>query len=286
MFRQSIAVRRWACALGMVALAAPLSAAPRIIPRAPSVWLDDYTTAELKSRIDKGCPVVIVFSGGTEETGPYVALGKHAARIRAYGEAIARNVGDALIAPVLHYAPNPPYMTPFPGTISLRPEVFAAVNEDVARSLINGGFRRIALMSEHGPSQKPLADVAARLNAEFADKGAQVFYISDGYTRARREIEAAIRAEGKVGGGHGGLWDTSETLAVDPSLVRPGPYLPGTIDNDGNGPVNALGYSGDPTGANARIGHEFGAMRVRLASAELSAALKSAGACRRQESRK
>lgn len=264
-----------------VAAALPAHAAPRPSPRLPSVWLDDYTTAELRARIDKGCPVVMVFSGGTEETGPYLALGKHAARVRAYGEAIARNVGDALIAPVLHYAPNPPYLTPFPGTISLRPEVFAAVNEDVARSLINGGFRRIALMSEHGSSQKPLADVAARLNAEFADKSAQVFYISEGYTRARREIEAAIRAEGKVGGGHGGLWDTAETLAVDPGLVRPGPYLPGTVDNDGNGPVNALGYSGDPTGASAQLGQEFGALRVRLASEELRAALKTAGTCRK-----
>jgi len=182
---------------------------------------------------------------------------------------------------VLHYAPNPPYVTPFPGTISLKPETFAAINEEVARSLIQGGFRRIALMSEHGPSQKPLAEVAAKLNAEFADKGAQVFYIADGYTRARREIEAAIRAEGKVGGGHGGLWDTAETLAADPGLVRPGPFLPGTIENDGNGPVNGLGYSGDPTGATAEMGREFGALRVRLASEELSAALKSAGACRK-----
>lgn len=274
MFRLSIA-------LGLLAMAAPAPVVARAIPRAPSVWLDDYTTAELKARIEKGCPVVMVFSGGTEETGPYVSLGKHAARVHAYGEAIARNVGDALIAPVLHYAPNPPYVMPFPGTISLKPETFAAVNEEVARSLINGGFRRIALMSEHGPSQKPLADVAARLNAEFADRGARVFYISDGYARARREIEAAIRANGKVGGGHGGLWDTSETLATAPSLVRPGPYLPGTSENDGNGPVNSLGYSGDPTGANAKLGREFGAMRVRLASEELSAALKSAGACRK-----
>lgn len=279
MFRLSFASGPVACALGLFACAAPVAALAA--PRPASVWLDDYTTTELKARIDKGCPVVMVFSGGTEETGPYLALGKHAARIRIYGEAIARRVGDALIAPVLHYAPNPPYVTPFPGTISLKPETFAAVNEEVARSLINGGFRRIALMSEHGPSQKPLAEVAARLNAEFADKGTNVFYISDGYTRARREIEAAIRAEGKVGGGHGGLWDTAETLASDPALVRPGPYLPGTIDNDGNGPVNGLGYSGDPTGASPQVGREFGALRVRLASEELTAALKSAGACRK-----
>ena len=137
-------------------------------------------------------------------------------------------------------------------------------------------------MSDHGGGQKALAEVAARLDAEYAGKGVRVFYIADGYGRARQEIEASIKASGHVSGGHGGLWDTAETLAADPSLVRPGPYLPGPGDNDGNGIFNAQGYGGDPSGATPELGRRYGALRVKLASAELAAALKAAGPCPRR----
>jgi creatinine amidohydrolase/Fe(II)-dependent formamide hydrolase-like protein len=102
--------------------------------------MEDYTTAELRQRIDRGCPVVLIFSGSTEETGPHIALGKHGARVNAYAQSIARNLGDALVAPVLSYAPNSPQLGDFAGTISLKPSTFAAVNEEVARSLIAGAF--------------------------------------------------------------------------------------------------------------------------------------------------
>jgi creatinine amidohydrolase len=256
-------------------------AMPVVAKPLPSVWMDDYTTTELKARIVTGCPVVMIFSGGTEETGPYVALGKHGARVKAYAASIARNLGDALVAPILHYAPNGGVLDTFPGTISLKPETFFAVNEEVARSLLNTGFPRVALLSDHGGGQKQLADLAAKLDAEYAAKGARVFFVSDGYRRARSEIEASIKASGHVAGGHGGLWDTAETMATAPELVRPGPYQPGPSDNDGNGAYNAAGIGGDPRAASAKLGREYGALRVKLATDELATALKNAGPCRK-----
>ncbi|MDB5741138.1 MAG: creatininase, partial [Alphaproteobacteria bacterium] len=97
-----------------------------------SVFLEDMTTAELRARLDAGCPVGIIFNGGGEETGPAVALGKHNFRARAYGEALARNIGDAVVAPVQPFAPNPDAFAPFAGTISVSHATFAALNEDIA----------------------------------------------------------------------------------------------------------------------------------------------------------
>lgn len=252
-----------------------------------SVFLEDMTTSELRARLDGGCPVGIIFNAGVEETGPAVALGKHIFRARAYGEAIARGIGDAIVAPIQPFAPNEgdngtasPFDA-FAGTISLSPATFATVNEQVARSLIRGGFRRIALLGDHGDGQVQLREVAARLDAEFAGKGVRLFFIGDGYAKARKQIEDEGVATGRIAGGHGGLWDTAETLAVKPDAVRMGRLVAGDISNAGNGELNAEGIAGDARPATVAIGKTFGALRVKLATDELRAALTTAGGCRR-----
>src|ERR1700739_2365561 len=72
---------------------------------ANSVFLEDLTTSELKDKIAHGCPVALIFSASTEETGPHVALGKHIFRARVYSEALAHEIGDAVVAPILPFAP-------------------------------------------------------------------------------------------------------------------------------------------------------------------------------------
>ena len=271
-------IRSLSACLALAALIAPPAAAA---PRPASVFLEDMTTAEVKARLDTGCPVAILFNGGGEETGPAVALGKHIFRARAYGEAIARNIGDAIVAPVQPFAPNPDIFKPFAGTISLSPATFGAVNEDVARSLITGGFRRIALFGDHGMGLDVLRDLAAKLDAEFKPKGVRIFYVDDGYTRARKQIEAEGVAKGQPAGGHGGLWDAAETLAVKPDAVRVDKFAAGDVSNGGNGKINAEGFAGDPRPSTVAIGKHFAAIRISLATAELQADLKAAGSGRR-----
>ena len=154
------------------------------------------------------------------------------------------------------------------------------VNEQVARSLIRGGFKRVALLGDHGDGQVQLREVAPRLDAEVAKTGARVFYIGDGYTKARKQIEDEGVATGRLAGGHGGLWDTAETLAMNPDAVRLDKLAPGDVSNGGNGELNAEGVAGDPRAATVAIGKRFGLIRVRLATEELRAALKKAGLCR------
>ncbi len=250
-----------------------------------SVFLEDMTTNEVRARLETGCPVAIVFNGGGEETGPAVALGKHIFRARAYSEAIARKIGDAIVAPIQPFAPNGgpsgddnPFEA-FAGTISITNATFAALNEQIARSLITGGFKRVALLGDHGDGQAQLRDVASKLDAEFASKGVRVFYIGDGYSKARKQIEDEGVATGRLAGGHGGLWDTAETLAVKPDAVRLNKLALGDVTNGGNGELNAEGFAGDPRPATAAIGKRFAAIRVQLATAELLHALSDAGSC-------
>ncbi|MBY8825127.1 creatininase family protein [Sphingomonas colocasiae] len=252
--------------------------------RGPGVFLEDMTTNEVRAKLDAGCPVGIIFSAGGEQTGPHVVLGKHIFRARAYGEAIARNLGDAIVAPVQPFAPNSsPRGDPhaaFAGSIGISTQTFIALNEEIARSLVDGGFRRVALLGDHGNGQKELRTLAAKLDGEYAGRGVRVFFVGGGYDRARRQIEAESMAAGIPAGGHGGLWDTAETLAAKPGSVRMKLLRAGDVSNGGNGRMNEEGFSGDPRRTTVALGKRYAAIRVRHATDELRTYLKDAGPCR------
>lgn len=270
----------------MVAVAVTAVPAATEAARPSSVFLEDMTTSEVRARLDAGCPVAIIFNGGGEASGPALALGKHLFRARAYGEAIAHNIGDAIVAPIQPFAPNGgpngddnPFAA-FAGTISITDATFSALNEQIVRSLITGGFKRIALFGDHGDGQPQLRDLAGNLDAEFSGKGVRVFYIGDGYSRARKQIEDDGIATGRLAGGHGGLWDTAETLAVRPDAVRMDKLALGDVSNGGNGELNAKGFAGDARPSTAAIGKKFGAIRVKLATEALRRALTTTGECK------
>ena len=65
-----------------------------------SVFLEDLTWTELKSQISAGKTTILIPIGGTEQSGPYMALGKHNMRARMLAEKIANVLGNALVAPV------------------------------------------------------------------------------------------------------------------------------------------------------------------------------------------
>ena len=235
-----------------------------------SVFLEDLTTSELKEAIAGGYATVLVFSGSVEASGPHLALGKHNFRARNYAERVARDLGHTLVAPIIPVAPTGEQLMRFPGTIDVRPGIFAEVNADVARSLAAAGFRNIVLLGDHGGDQDPLKALAPRLDQELSAKGTRVFFSGDGYAKSTAEIEAYARAHGMIGAGHGGLWDTAELWAVNPAAVRRDRFAPG----DTSGTVmSPAGVSGDPRPATIELGRMFGQIRVKNAVAQIRALL-------------
>src|SRR5213595_2006765 len=98
------------------------------------VWLDDYTWTELATALNAGKTTIILPTGGTEQNGPHMALGKHNTRARVNAEAIARRLGNALVAPVLAYVPEGSVEPPtghmrYAGTITLPDPWFEKVLE-------------------------------------------------------------------------------------------------------------------------------------------------------------
>src|SRR5215510_7349923 len=131
-----------------------------------TVFLEKLTWTEVSDALAAGKTTIIIPTGGTEQNGPHMAIGKHNVRVSANAEVIARRLGNALVAPVIAYVPeggiDPPtgHMR-FPGTISIPDPIFRGVLEYAARSLKQHGFRDIVFIGDSGPNQDGQNAVAA-----------------------------------------------------------------------------------------------------------------------------
>ena len=86
------------CAVPFTALLAAALLSPLVAHAAPSVFIDELTTTEVSAALQAGKTTLIIPVGGTEQSGPHVALGKHNARVGVLAERIALQLGDALVA--------------------------------------------------------------------------------------------------------------------------------------------------------------------------------------------
>jgi creatinine amidohydrolase len=218
-----------------------------------TVFLERLTWTEVLDAMAAGKTTIIIPTGGTEQNGPHMAIGKHNVRVAANAEAIARRLGNALVAPVVAYTPEGSIDPPaghmrFPGTISIPDPVFRQVLEYAARSLKQHGFKNIVFIGDSGPNQDGQNAVAATLTAEWAGTGTRVHAIP-GYYRSDPEGDAAIMMARGIRreqiGNHADPRDTSQMMAVDPSMVRNDKIV---AQDDKNG------IQGDPRGSTPEIG--------------------------------
>jgi creatinine amidohydrolase/Fe(II)-dependent formamide hydrolase-like protein len=234
------------------------------------VLMEEITTTEARDAINQGKTTVLIFNGSTEASGPHLALGKHLYRARYLGERIARELGNALVAPVMPFAPITDEMR-FPGTINLSPETFSAVNQAVADSMFKAGFKYIILMGDHDGNQAPLQALAPKLDAKYRSQGVRVFYSSDAYVKSNHEIEAYLVEHGFPPSRHAGVADTSELWAVDAKYVRPDKIVVGGPVPPGGGPLalGTTGVEGDPRKSSQELGKMFMEWKVKNAVAEI-----------------
>jgi creatinine amidohydrolase/Fe(II)-dependent formamide hydrolase-like protein len=221
-----------------------------------TVFLEELTWTELRDLIKAGTTTILLPTGGTEQSGPHLALGKHNVRVRVLSERIARQLGHALVAPVMAYVPeggiDPPtgHMR-FAGTITVPEDTFRRTLEAAVRSLRRHGFRDVVLLGDHGGSQAGQQVVAGRLNREWAGTPARVHAVAEYYRASTAGFADWLKSRGYREdelGRHAGLVDTALMLAVDPRLVRPGRW-PG-----GAGRPDVDGVDGDPARASAELG--------------------------------
>ena len=229
---------------------------PSVQPPEPSVYLEELTWTELRDAIRSGKTTVILPIGGTEQSGPDIALGKHNVRVKILSGMIARELGNAIVAPVIAYVPeggvNPPtsHMR-YPGTITVPDEIFEKTLEYAARSLKLHGFRNIVMLGDHGSYQQMEKLVAGKLNREWAGTPVRVLAVEEYYRACTEGFGEILKARGYRSeelGKHAGLSDTSLQLAVAPDMVRVDRIRSGVDRSSGDG------IEGDPRRASAELG--------------------------------
>jgi len=259
------------------ALVFALAGRPLTAPLPNTIKLTDMTWLEVRSAIDHGYTRVIVPSGGVEQNGPHMILGKHDHIVGWTAERIAAELGQTLIAPVVSFVPQGDYAPPsgnlrFSGTLGVPDAVFAGVLEGIARSLKSAGFKTICFIADHGGSARPQAEVAARLSREWAGEGVRVISVDDYYFAAGEAQTKFLEGQGETLstiGQHAGITDTSELMAVHPAGVD--------LDRLAQLPfsLEATGFDGDPRRATAERGKALLELKVQAAVRQIRAASPS-----------
>lgn len=265
-----------AFALSALAAASPTFAAPPTSSHSAAVMIERMTTVEVRDAIRAGKATVFIPSASTEATGPAVALGKHLVRAHYIAEHIAEELGNALVAPVMPFAPTTDESR-FPGTVNLSPDVFSRVNEDVAESMVRTGFKYIIFMGDHDQNQPLLRSLASKLDDKHRTEGVRVFFSSDAYAKTNKEIDDYLKAKGYAPSRHGGISDTSLTWAANPDYVHGDRLVVGAPVPPAGSPLSlgSIGIEGDPRRASRELGQMFLDWKVKNAVAEIRTLVKA-----------
>lgn len=199
---------------------------PRPIDAVDSVFLEDLTWMEVRDAIQAGKDTVIVATGGMEMNGPYLVTGKHNIVLKGTTQAIAKKLGNALVAPIVAFVPEgdidpPTFMMRYPGSISLTEPTYQALLTDICASLRANGFKHIVLIGDSGGNQDGMKTVADKLSRKWTDGKTRIVYVPEYYNYG--DVAQWVEQQG-VKQADEGLHDdyamTAVMMAVDPSSVR------------------------------------------------------------------
>ena len=229
--------------------------------------LENMTWPEIRQAMDDGYDTVVIFAASIEQHGPALPEVTDTALGYLESEDLAGRLGNALAAPVIRPGLSKHHMG-FPGSITLRPEVFKGIVEDYISAYIHHGFKRIVLASSHGGNFKTLEEIAEEQSALHPE-----VCIVTGLPL--EELDAALikmdQFEGLppgTCGGHACDWETSIMMLIDEDYVRKDKLQKGYVGalngelldrffNQGVGSVSPIGVMGDPTGANPERGRRY-----------------------------
>lgn len=239
-----------------------------------TVFIEEMTWTEVRDAIKAGKTTVIFPTGGTEQNGPHMVLGKHNFIVKYAAQQIAQRLGNALVAPVLAYVPEGDIFPPtghmrFPGTITLPKKHFMKVTEYATRSFKLNGFKDIVLIGDSGGNQNGLMMVAMELNEEWVDTDVRVHHIYDYYSASYTpggDFFKWLQSQGEKPeniGEHAGITDTSQLMAINPRLIRM------EKREAGGSAWTGIGVSGDPTRANTAYGKKGLEIKIEAAVSQI-----------------
>ena len=245
---------------------------PRPIAALDGVWLEDLTWLEVRDAMRAGKTTVIIATGGIEQNGPYLALGKHNVILRATTEAIARKLGNALIAPIVPFVPEGSIDPPtghmkYPGTISLSAGVYKGLLSEIAECMRVHGFQHILFIGDSGGNQRGMEEVAKELTAKWSGNSTTIHFIPEYYDYPALQQWLATQGVKQVDEGlHDDYAITAQMMVVDPATVR-------MKQRQAKGKFSINGVKLDPAAKTIAMGRKLVEHRAQLTVAAIRQAL-------------
>jgi creatinine amidohydrolase len=182
-------------------------------------------------------------------------------------EAAERHGVRVLVLPTLPFG-LATHHSAFAGTITFTPQTYVSAIADVLRSVVSHGFRKIAVLSGHGGNMPALELGIRQVVWEQAERQALRIALFRGhedpeFARRSRELMQGEASEGQPGI-HASRWETSETLADRPDLVRTDRLEKPTLKRSAvpewcwrTEELTGTGAFGDPSLARADLGEKM-----------------------------
>lgn len=121
---------------------------------------------------------------------------------------------DALIAPAVNHGVTGASISRFPGSITIRPEVYEEYIYDILKDLVRTGFRNILIINGHGGNTDSVKNAITRLHQETEAH----FMIVDWWTVAFNVVNEVYGTKAQQSG-HGDMEEAALVMGFDPGLV-------------------------------------------------------------------
>ena len=237
--------------------------------------LEEMTWVEIEAAVRGGKRSAILAVASIEQHGPALPLNTDVLLGRGLARALARELGDALVAPILYPGCSDHHLA-WPGTVSIPPEVLAELVGGVAEGLARAGFEEIVLFPSHGGNFAPLREALPAIRSRAAD--AEVLDLLD----VRAVLEAWFEVLERHGWEdrtppHADIIETSMMMVLAPGTVRTEEMQRGFVGRPdleelterGLQAFTDNGVLGDPRGASPEMGRELIAAWVEYAAGEI-----------------
>ena len=238
---------------------------------AEEVFLQRMTWPEVEAAIAGGKKRAVICAASSEQHGPHLPEATDEMLGEALAGRLARQLGDALVAPVIRPGCSEHHMG-FAGSLTISPDLLMNLLDAYVDSLRRHGFESFAVFSSHGGNFPVLAEWARTR----PKPGARVASDLNGFCNA---MFAAIRNFGRDDTTipHADVMETAEMLLFQPDLVHMDRAEPGfegeanleMLQQLGMRGLTRNGILGNPVGASAEMGEAVAASLVAWLAAEL-----------------
>lgn len=169
------------------------------------------------ARVAASADFAVLPVGAVEWHGPHLPLGTDLTLADGFATTLADQPLRAVTFPAVPYAACPGQTRPWPGTVSIRPEIALGYLSDVLEGILSCGFARVLVVNGHDAN---MSTVRAAMEWVSGRRLASLLLVN--WFQLVTPAETAEIFGERTSRGHGGAYETSAVLGFDPESVHLG----------------------------------------------------------------